>query len=71
MENKKTKAKNYYQANKEKLQKRSRKYYRNFSEEEKIKREIMLTIKIEIWQVKVEKEKKNTQKIIIIKEKIY
>ena len=71
MENKKTKAKNYYQANKEKLQKRSRKYYRNFSEEEKIKREIMLTIKTKIWQAKVEKEKKNTRKIIIIKEKNY
>ena len=37
MENKKTKAKNYYQANKEKRQERSREYYRYLSEDEKIK----------------------------------
>ena len=35
MENKKY-SKNYYQANKEKLQKRSREYYRNLSETYKI-----------------------------------
>ena len=38
MENKKTKAKNYYQANKEKLQKRSWEYYTNISKDGKIKR---------------------------------
>ena len=34
MEDKKTKTKNYFQANIEKLQKRSREYYRNLSEAE-------------------------------------
>ena len=38
MENKKTKAKSYYQANKEKLQKKTRKCHRNLSEDEKIKK---------------------------------
>ena len=38
MEDKKTKAKNYFQANIGKLQKRSREYYRNLSEAEKIKK---------------------------------
>ena len=38
MNNKKTKAKIYFQANIEKLQKRSREYYRNLSEAEKIKK---------------------------------
>ena len=38
MNDKKTKAKIYFQANIEKLQKRSREYYRNLSEAEKIKK---------------------------------
>ena len=38
MENNKTKAKSYYQANKEKLQKKTRKCHRNLSEDEKIKK---------------------------------
>lgn len=38
MQNKKTKAKKYYQANKEKPQERSREYYRYLSEDEKIKK---------------------------------
>ena len=38
MENKKNKSKNYYQSNKEKLQKKSRVCYRNISEDEKIKK---------------------------------
>ena len=37
MENKKTEAKIFFQANKEKLQKSSREYHRNLSEDEKIK----------------------------------
>ena len=37
MENKK-RSKNYYLDNKEKLQERSREYYRNLSEDEKFKR---------------------------------
>ena len=59
MENKKTRAKDYYQAKlQDKLQKRSREYHRNLSEDENLKREIMLTIEIKIWQMKIEKEKK-------------
>ena len=42
------KAKNYYQANKEKIQKRLREYYRNLSNVEKIKKGIMVTMKIKI-----------------------
>ena len=38
MNDKKTKAKIYFQANIEKLQKRSREYYRNLYEAEKIKK---------------------------------
>ena len=38
MENKKTRAKYYYQANKEKLQKRLCEYSRNLSEDEKNKK---------------------------------
>ena len=38
MENKKTSAKTYYQINKEKLQKRSREYYRNLFEDEDFKK---------------------------------
>ena len=38
MNDKKTKAKIYFQANIEKLQKRSREYYRNLSEAEKTKK---------------------------------
>ena len=34
----KKKSKNYYQSNKEKLQERSREYYRNLSEDERIKK---------------------------------
>ena len=49
MENKKTRAKDYYQAKlQDKLQKRSREYHRNLSEDENLKREIMLTIEIKI-----------------------
>ena len=38
MENKNRKAENYYQANKEKLQKKLQKYYRNLSQNEEIKK---------------------------------
>ena len=58
MGNKKPKTKNYYHANKEKLQKRLREYYRNLSEDEKLEKKIMLTIEVKICQVKIEKEKK-------------
>ena len=37
MKNKKTKTKNYCSTNNENLQERSREYYRNLSEDEKIK----------------------------------
>ena len=36
MKNKKRKTKNYYPTNNEKLQERSREYYKNLSEDEKI-----------------------------------
>ena len=38
MKNKKTKTKNYYSTNHEKLQERLREYYRNLSEDEEIKK---------------------------------
>ena len=63
MENKKTKAKNYYQANKEKLQERSWKYYKTFSHDEKLKKDVMLTREIKICQMKIDKEKKNIWKL--------
>ena len=59
MLNKKTKAKNYYQTNKEKLQERLQKYYRNLSKDGKIKKKIMLIIEIKTCQIKIEKEKNN------------
>ena len=40
MKNKKTKTKNYYSTNYEKLQERLREYYRNLSEDEEIKNKI-------------------------------
>ena len=38
MKNKKTKTKNYYSTNNEKMQERSREYYTNLPEDEKIKK---------------------------------
>ena len=38
MKNRKTKTKNYYSNNNEKLQEKSREYYKNLSEDEKIKK---------------------------------
>ena len=38
MKNRKTKTKNYYSTNNEKLQEKSREYYKNLSEDEKIKK---------------------------------
>ena len=38
MKNKKTKTEKFYSSNNEKLQERSREYYRNLSEDEKIKK---------------------------------
>ena len=40
MEHKKTRVKLYYQIDKEKLQKRSRRYYRNLFEDEKTKKRL-------------------------------
>ena len=57
MLNKKTKAKKYYQTNKEKLQERLQEYYRNLSKDGKIKEKIMLIIEIKTCQIKIEKEK--------------
>ena len=56
---KKTRANNYNQTNKENLQERLREYLGNFSEDDKIKREIMLTLKIKIYQTQIEKGKKD------------
>ena len=38
MKNRKPKPKNYYSTNNEKLQEKSREYYKNLSEDEKIKK---------------------------------
>ena len=38
MKNKKAKTKNYFSTNNEKIQERSREYYRNLPEDEKIKK---------------------------------
>ena len=56
---KKTRANNYNQTNKENLQERLREYLGNFSEDDKIKKEIMLTLKIKIYQTQIEKGKKD------------
>ena len=66
---KKTRANSYNQTNKENLQERLREYLGNFSEDDKIKREIMLTLKIKIYQTQIEKGKKDLWKNIIIKKK--
>lgn len=42
-----------------KLQKKLKKYYRNCTDNEKVKKEIMLTLETQICQTKIEKEKKN------------
>ena len=52
------KVKIYYQAKKKKNKKRSQEYYRNLSEEEKIKKEIMLT-----WQIKRFQRKRKKKRI--------
>ena len=67
---KKTRWNNYNQTNKENLQERLREYLGNFSEDDKIKKEIMLTLKIKIYQTQIEKGKKDLWKNIIIKKKI-
>ena len=56
---KKTRANSYNQTNKENLQERLREYLGNFSEDDKIKKEIMLTLKIKIYQTQIEKGKKD------------
>ena len=54
MENRKTKAKNHSQANKEKLKERLQVYYRNLSED-KLKKETMLALEIKTFQMEIEK----------------
>ena len=58
MENEKTRTKSYYQANKEKLLRRSHEYYRNLPEDEKLKAEIVLTLQISICQTQYRKKKR-------------
>ena len=62
---KKTRANNYNQTNKENLQERFREYLVNFSEDDKIKKEIMLTLKIKIYQTQIEKRKRIYEKILL------
>ena len=62
---KKTRANNYNQTNKENLQERLREYLRNFPEDDKIKKEIMLTLKIKIYQTQIEKRKRIYEKILL------
>ena len=50
--------KNYYQVNDRKYKLRSRKYYRNISQE-KISKYIMLTTKRKICQMRTDKEESN------------
>ena len=59
MNDKKTKAKIYFQANIEKLQKRSREYYRNLSEAEKIKKRNYTNIRTKNMS-DADREKKRT-----------
>ena len=56
-ENEKEKARKCCLINKEKLKKRLRKHHRNLSYEDKIKKEIMLTLEIKIYQTQIEKKK--------------
>ena len=55
-----TNGKKNYQANKGKLQLRSREYNRNLSEDNKIEKEIMLTIEKNMTDEDRERKKKNT-----------
>ena len=61
MNDKKTKAKIYFQANIEKLQKRSREYYRKLSEAEKIKKRNYTNIRTKKCQTQIEKKKEYMQ----------
>ena len=60
----KKQAKKYYQINKEKLQKRLQVYYKDLSEDEKIKKNMVTEIKTCQWQI--QKEKNNILKMIAI-----
>ena len=62
---KKTRSNNYNQTNKENLQERLREYLGNFSEDDKIKKEIMLTLKIKIYQTQIEKGKRIYEKLLL------
>ena len=59
MENEKTRTKSYYQANKEKLLRRSHEYYRNLPEDEKIKSRNCANSTNKYMSDTVQKEKKN------------
>ena len=65
MNDKKTKAKIYFQANIEKLQKRSREYYRNLSEAEKIKKRNYTNIRTKKCQTQIEKKKRIYAKLLL------
>ena len=74
MKNRKTKTKNYYSTNNEKLQEKSREYYKNLSEDEKIKKNkkkikkgSMLKTEEKTTQMKLEEEKGNIWEIITTK----
>ena len=57
MENKKTKAKDYYQTNK-RTSRKIMKNHRDLSDDEKkLRKDIMLPIEIKICQIKIEKKK--------------
>ena len=62
---KKTRANSYNQTNKENLQERLREYLGNFSEDDKIKKEIMLALKIKIYQTQIEKGKRIYEKLLL------
>ena len=66
MENKKARAEIQYHPNKEKLQKRSREFYINLSEDEKIKKKIViLTLEIKKCQTQIEGRKRIYEKLLL------
>ena len=64
-ESKKTRANNYNQTNEENLQERSCEYLENFSEDDKIKKENMLTLKIKIYQTQIEQGERIYEKLLL------
>ena len=67
MENKKTKAKYYYQTNK-RTSRKIMKNHRDLSDDEKkLRKDIMLPIEIKICQIKIEKKKIKYEKLLLEK----